>query len=71
MYQNQVFGQDINVQSAQFQPFSSDLMAVTQKENINLIMDVPLEVTAELGRASKSIQDILEFTLTGNNHRIG
>lgn len=25
-------------------------------------MDVPLEVTAELGRTNKSIQDILEFT---------
>lgn len=52
---------DVNVQPAQFQMFSPDLAAVTQKENIELIMDVPLEVTAELGRTSKSIQDILEF----------
>lgn len=62
MMQQQFVGQDINVQPAQFQPFSNDLMAVSQKENINLIMDVPLEVTAELGRTSKSIQDILELT---------
>lgn len=53
--------QEVNVQNAQFQPFESNLAAVTQKENINLIMDVPLEVTVELGRTSKSIQDILEF----------
>jgi flagellar motor switch protein FliN/FliY len=53
--------QEVNVQPAQFQAFASDLAAVTQKENINLIMDVPLEVTVELGRTSKSIQDILEF----------
>ena len=26
-----------------------------------MIMDVPLDVTVELGRTSKSIQDILEF----------
>lgn len=52
---------EINVQSAQFQPFSPDLVAMNQKENINLIMDVPLEVTVELGRTKKSIQDILEF----------
>ena len=54
-------GQEVNVQQAQFQSFSNDLASVTQKENINLIMDVPLEVSVELGRTSKSIQEILEF----------
>lgn len=54
--------QEVNVQPVQFQAFSPDLVAVNQKENINLIMDVPLEVTVELGRTTKSIQDILEFT---------
>ncbi len=53
--------QNVNVQQAQFQAFSPDIVAVNQRENINLIMDVPLEVTVELGRTSKSIQDILEF----------
>lgn len=53
---------EINVQPATFQQFTGDLSTVTQKENINLIMDVPLEVTVELGRTTKSIQDILEFT---------
>ena len=53
--------QEVNVQTAQFQAFSPDLVAANQKENINLIMDVPLEVTVELGRTTKSIQDILEF----------
>ena len=33
-----------------------------QPENIDLIMDVPLEVTVELGRTSKSIKEILDFT---------
>ena len=53
--------QEVNVQTAQFQAFSPDLVAANQKENIGLIMDVPLEVTVELGRTTKSIQDILEF----------
>ncbi len=52
---------NINVQQAQFQAFSPEVMAMSQKENIDLIMDVPLEVTVELGRTKKSIQDILEF----------
>lgn len=54
-------GQNVNVQQAAFQAFNPDLAAITQKENINLIMDVPLEVTVELGRTHKSIADILEF----------
>lgn len=53
--------QDVNVQPAAFQPFAGDLGALSQKENIDLIMDVPLEVTVELGRTTKSIKDILEF----------
>lgn len=53
--------QEVNVSPVSFQAFSPDLVAVNQKENINLIMDVPLEVTVELGRTHKSIQDILEF----------
>lgn len=56
-----MMGQPVNVQQAQFQAFSGDLNPAFQKENIDLIMDVPLEVTVELGRTSKSIQDILDF----------
>lgn len=53
--------QDVNVAPAAFQPFAGDVNSLTQKENIDLIMDVPLEVTVELGRTTKSIKDILEF----------
>lgn len=53
--------QNINVQPAQFQSFSSDGGAIAGQENIGLIMDVPLNVTVELGRTSKSISEILDF----------
>ena len=53
--------QNVSVQPAQFQNFSGDLTAMTSNENIGLIMDVPLEVTVELGRTTKSISDILDF----------
>lgn len=53
--------QNINIQPAQFQNFSNDYSAIAGKENIGLIMDVPLEVTVELGRTKKSIADILDF----------
>ena len=53
--------QDVNVAPAAFQPFATDVNPLSQKENIELIKDVPLEVTVELGRTTKSIKDILEF----------
>lgn len=50
-----------NVQPASFQPFTGNVSAGGQPENIGLIMDVPLEVTVELGRTKKSIKEILDF----------
>lgn len=54
--------QDVNVQPVQFQSFTQGSNPVTQQENIDLIMDVPLEVSVELGRTKKSIKEILEFS---------
>ncbi len=56
-----VMSQPVNVQPAQFQAFASGISPALQSENIDLIMDVPLDVTVELGRTSKSIQEILDF----------
>lgn len=33
-----------------------------QAENLALIMDVPLEISVEIGRTKKVIKDILELT---------
>lgn len=51
---------NVEVQQAQFQNFDMQSFQ-QQKENIDLIMDVPLEVTVELGRTHRSIKEILEF----------
>ncbi len=53
--------QNVNVQPAQFQSFAADGRAIAGQENIGLIMDVPLNVTVELGRTTKSISEILDF----------
>lgn len=50
----------VNVQPAQFQSFDESRIMI-EKKNISLIMDVPLQVTVELGRTQKLIKDILEF----------
>ncbi len=53
--------QPVNVSAAQFSPFAGSYAMANAPENIDLIMDVPLEVTVELGRTHKSIHDILDF----------
>lgn len=56
--------QQANIQPAQFQAFNTQMpQQMASQENIGLIMDVPLEVTVELGRTKKSIAEILDFTL--------
>ncbi len=53
--------QDVNVAPVQFASFNPMQGQAVQPENIGLLMDVPLEVTVELGRTSKSIKEILDF----------
>jgi flagellar motor switch protein FliN/FliY len=51
----------VSVQPARFKSLDDDLITIERK-NINLIMDVPLEVTVELGRTQKLIRDVLELS---------
>ena len=53
--------QQQNVQAAQFVPFDPQEV-YQQKENMDIIMDVPLEISVELGRTHKRISEILEFS---------
>ena len=50
--------QEVNIAPAQFQPFMMQPSPLLQTEHIDLL---PLEVTVELGRTSKSIKEILDF----------
>ncbi|MCI9298078.1 MAG: flagellar motor switch phosphatase FliY [Lachnospiraceae bacterium] len=52
----------MNIQPAQFQSFTGGAAGAGAPANIDLIMDVALEVTVELGRTKKSISEVLDFT---------
>ena len=54
--------QNVNIAPVQFQPFMEMNNPLLKTETLDLLLDVPLEVTAELGRTSKSIKEILEFS---------
>ena len=49
------------VAPAQFTPLSTEPIQVNDA-NIGLILDVPLQITVELGRTKKSIKEILELS---------
>ncbi len=52
---------NINARNAEFQDLSYRELE-QQKENINLVMDVPLEITVEMGRTNRTVKEILEFS---------
>lgn len=52
---------NVPIQQAQFIPLNTTPVQVNDA-NIGLILDVPLQVTVELGRTKKSIKEILELT---------
>ena len=53
----------INAQPARMQPLDAEAkLGPEQKQNLDLIMTVPLEVAVEIGRTRRKIQDILSFS---------
>ena len=40
----------------------ADVLGKEQAQNLDLIMEVPLQVTVEIGRTQRKVQDILEFS---------
>ncbi|KWX86388.1 flagellar motor switch protein FliN [Paenibacillus riograndensis] len=53
---------NVNVQPVQFANFSSGSLGNIDENNLNLLIDIPLRVTVELGRTQKQIKDILEMS---------
>lgn len=47
---------------AQFSPFGGGTAAMPDEQNLNLLLDIPLQVTVELGRTKKLIKEILELS---------
>lgn len=58
--QNKSAAKQVTVQPIQFAPFDKEPPAAGPG-NIDLIMDVPLQLTVELGKTKKTIKEILEL----------
>ena len=57
---NQGYNEPVNVKQASFQQLDNSRM-VDMPKNIDLILDVPLELSVELGRTKKNIKEILDL----------
>lgn len=50
------------VQPAVFSNFESYPLQESESKNLNLLLDIPLQVTVELGRTKRSVKEILELS---------
>jgi flagellar motor switch protein FliN len=50
------------VQPVDFASFDPTPLAETESKNLNMLLDIPLQVTVELGRTKRSVQDILNLS---------
>jgi len=54
--------QPVNVQQAQFASFDTNVISQPEARNLNMLLDIPLQVTVELGRTKRSVKEILELS---------
>ncbi len=59
---NQAMGQPTNVQPAVFSNFEQVQLGENEAKNLDMLLDIPLQVTVELGRTKRSIKEILELS---------
>lgn len=52
----------VEVHPVQYANLSAEETVTSDNVNLNLLLDIPLKVTVELGRAQKLVKEILEFT---------
>jgi flagellar motor switch protein FliN/FliY len=52
----------VQVQQAQFASFEANQLTQSESRNLDMLLDIPLQVTVELGRTKRSVKEILELT---------
>jgi flagellar motor switch protein FliN/FliY len=52
----------LHVQPVDFASFEPSSLVETETKNLNMLLDIPLRVTVELGRTKRSVQDILNLS---------
>ncbi len=55
-------GYQPTIQPAAFSNFEQTTLAEAESKNLDMLLDIPLQVTVELGRTRKSVKEILEIS---------
>ncbi|MBM6618435.1 flagellar motor switch phosphatase FliY [Bacillus suaedaesalsae] len=55
-------GYQPNVQPAAFSSFQTTTLPESESKNLDMLLDIPLHVTVELGRTKRSVKEILEIS---------
>src|SRR5699024_2292162 len=58
----QVDSTNATVEKAMFSEFPETELTSTEHRNLDMLLDIPLRVTVELGRTKRAIKDILELS---------
>src|SRR5690625_1073912 len=53
---------DVHVEHADFSNFKPNTLNQNEQRNLDMLLDIPLKVTVELGRTNRTIKDILELS---------
>lgn len=64
MYQQQpqYMAPPVNVQQAQFSNFEAANITQSESRNLNMLLDIPLQMSVELGRTKRSVKEILDLS---------
>jgi len=54
--------QNAQVEQADFSNFKPNTLNQNERRNLDMLLDIPLKVTVELGRTNRTIKDILELS---------
>ncbi|MGE6631410.1 flagellar motor switch phosphatase FliY [Bacillus sp. NPDC077027] len=52
----------VNVTPVEFEAFSEPQHSTNQLGNLDMLMDIPLSITVELGRTNRSVKEVLELS---------
>lgn len=52
----------VNVAPVEFEAFSEPQHTTSQRGNLDMLMDIPLSITVELGRTQRSVKEVLELS---------
>ncbi len=52
----------VHIQQAHFSPFNTQSQTMMENSNLDMLLDIPLQVTVELGRTKRSVKELLELS---------